>query len=190
MNQREKQILAVRNHILKDRKVLCTGNPDRYGTIASGIKTVWPETTFIHLSNGFDFNDIDAKPEKYSSLFRNHNTFINASYVNGIQVKLLKLCQKHMPVGDVFNIGSTHEYDGLGTEEYKQNKLELREISLALNTFRFQTCHVVLGGIDTGKKTTAEWMKPKKIAEILKWITLQESYKIPIIGIDQPKKPF
>ena len=49
-----------------------------------------------------------------------------------------------------FNIGTTHEYDGLGSDSYKKNKLELRDKSLELNSFRLQTCHIVMGGVDTG----------------------------------------
>ena len=99
------------------------------------------------------------------------------------------MCSKYMTIGDVFNIGSTHEYDGLGSENYKRNKIELREKSLELNSFRFQTCHIVMGGIDTGLPETADWIKPNKIAEVISWITKQK-FKIPIIGIDQPKQPW
>ena len=94
-----------------------------------------------------------------------------------------------MIVGDVFNIGTTHEYDDLGREEYKNNKLKLRKLSLDLNSFRIQTCHVIVGGINIGTSETVDWIKPKKIAEMIKWITEQD-VKIPIIGIDQPKQPW
>ena len=30
-----------------------------------------------------------------------------------------------MPIGEVYNIGSTNEYDGLGSETYKNNKIEV-----------------------------------------------------------------
>jgi len=190
LDKRQQQILEVRNQLMKNRKVLCTGNPNKKGTIASGVKEIWPDTTFIHLSNGFDLKDISSAEDKLKKLFKTHNTFINASYLGGMQIKLLELCHQHMPIGEVYNIGSTHEYDGLSPEEaYGHNKRQLREISLKLNTFRFQTTHIVMGGIDTGKSHTEGWIKPIKIAEMIKWVTEQD-IKIPIIGIDQPKQPW
>ena len=190
LDKRQQQILAVRNQVMKNRKVLCTGNPDRKGTIASAIKEIWPQTTFIHLSNGFDLKNISSIEDKLKKLFQTHNTFINASYLSGMQIKLLELCHQHMPRGEVYNIGSTNEYDGLSQNEaYGNNKRELRGISLKLNSFRFQTTHIVMGGIDTGKPETESWVKPIKIAEMIKWVTEQD-IKIPIIGIDQPKQPW
>ena len=189
LDKRQQQILAVRNQVMKNRKVLCTGNPDRKSTIASAVKEIWPEATFIHLSNGFDLKNISSVEDKLKKLFRTHNTFINASYLSGMQIKLLKLCHEHMLIGEVYNIGSTNEYDGLGPETYKNNKIELRETSLKLNSFRFQTTHIVMGGIDIGKPETESWVKPIKIVEMIKWVTKQD-IKIPIIGIDQPKQPW
>jgi|TARA_R110000822_G_scaffold127113_1_gene262368 hypothetical protein len=190
MDKKQKQILQVRNRVMQDRKVLCTGNPNRKGTIASGVREVWPNATFIHLSNGYDFWNLSEKEHEIQTLFKTHNTFINASYVNGVQTKLLDICSKNMIVGDAFNIGTTHEYDGLGSDSYKKNKLELRDKSLELNSFRLQTCHIVMGGVDTGIEESQNWVKPKKIAEMIKWVTEQDTIKIPIIGIDQPKQPW
>jgi hypothetical protein len=189
LDKRQQQILAVRNQVMQNRKVLCTGNPDREGTIASAVKKIWPETTFIHLSNGFDLKNISSVEDKLKKSFQTHNTFINASYLGGIQIKLLELCHQHMPIGEVYNIGSTNEYDGLGSETYKNNKIKLRQTSLKLNSFRFQTTHIVMGGIDTGKPKTESWVKPIKIVEMIKWVTEQD-VKIPIIGIDQRKQPW
>ena len=189
LDKRQQQILALRNHSMETRKVLCTGNPNREGTIASGVKEIWPDATFIHLSQGYDFLNLGDKRKEVEQLFKTHNTFINASYVKGVQTKLLEMCSKNMTVGDVFNIGSTHEYDNIGPEQYKEEKLALRKLSLELNSFRFQTCHIIMGGINTGTPENQDWIKPKKIAEMIKWITEQD-VKIPIIGIDQPKQPW
>ena len=189
LDKRQQQILAVRNHAMKTRKVLCTGNPDREDTIASGVREIWPDATFIHLSKGYDFLNLGDKQKDIEELFKQHNTFINASYVKGVQTKLLEMCNKNMIVGDVFNIGTTHEYDDLGHEEYKNNKLKLRKLSLDLNSFRIQTCHVIVGGINIGTSETVDWVKPKRIAEMIKWVTEQD-VKIPIIGIDQTKQPW
>ena len=189
MNQQQSNILNIRNKFMSQRKVLCTGNPDKSGTIASGIKELYPDATFIHLSKGYDFCNLGNKLQSLEKLFQSHNTFINASYVKGAQINLLDICYKNMKIGDVFNIGSTHEYDGLGSDSYRLNKLKLRENSLNFNSFRFQTCHIIVGGIDIGVAESREWIKPKQIAELINWITLQK-FKMPIISIDQPKQPW
>ena len=190
LDKRQQQILAVRNQVMKNRKILCTGNPDKKSTIASGVRDIWPNSTFIHLSNGFDLKDISSIEDKLKKLFQTHNTFINASYLDGMQIKLLELCHQYMPNGEVYNIGSTNQYDGLSQNEtYVNNKRELQKISLKLNSFRFQTTHIVMGGIDTGEPETEGWVKPLKIAEMIKWVTEQD-IKIPILGIDQPKQPW
>ena len=121
MDLKQQQILEARNKVMENRKVLCTGNPDKISTIASGIKQVWPNATFIHLSKGYDFYKLGENEDNLKMLFKTHNTFINASYVDGVQKSLLEMCSKYMTIGDVFNIGSTHEYDGLGSENYKRN---------------------------------------------------------------------
>ena len=91
LDKRQQQILEVRNQLMKNRKVLCTGNPNKKGTIASGVKEIWPDTTFIHLSNGFDLKDISSAEDKLKKLFKTHNTFINASYLGGMQIKVLEV---------------------------------------------------------------------------------------------------
>ena len=185
---KEEQILQARNNFMAAPKVLCTGNPDKSACIASGVKHLFPDATFIHRSNGYDLTNIDE--DMLKNLFESHNTFINASYISeNCQQELLKLCNKHMKIGNVFNIGSTHEYDNLGDDTYTQSKQALRKLSLELNSFRFQTCHIVLGGIRTDKKETKGWISPLEIAKLIKWTTTQR-YKVPIIGIDQPKQPW
>jgi hypothetical protein len=189
MEKKELNFLKVRNKLILQRKVLCTGNPNSSGTIASGIKEIYPNTTFIHLSKGYDFWNLGNNLQSLEKLFQSHNTFINASYVKGAQINLLDLCYKNMKFGDVFNIGSTHEYGNIGHETYKLNKLKLRERSLELDSFRFQTCHIIVGGIDDGSPTKKEQLKPIQIAELIKWITLQK-FKMPLVSIESPKQPW
>ena len=184
---REELIKKARDKFMSSRKIICTGDPNNPEHIAYGIKKVWPDTTFMHKSNGYD---LDTELEKIIEQLSKHNTFINASYINSeAQVKLLEMCAEAMPIGDVYNIGSSHEYDNLGPEEYKNAKLKLRDKSLSLNSFRFQTCHIIVGGIDRGREDTKGWIEPIEIAELIKWTTTLR-YKIPVIGIDQPKKPW
>ena len=40
-----------------------------------------------------------------------------------------------------------------------------------------------------GEEDTEGWIEPVEIAELIKW-TMTLRYNIPIIGIDQPKKPW
>ena len=51
----------LRELVMSNRMVLCTGNPDRQGSIASGIREVFPNTTFIHRSNGYDLTKVSIK---------------------------------------------------------------------------------------------------------------------------------
>ena len=138
------KLKEFRKKFMENRKVVCTGNPDRPYTIASGIKKIWPNTTFLSLSNGWDL--LTSTDNRLKEVFSKHNTFINASYIGPkIQSHLLELCNQSVNFCDVINIGSTHEYDEKGSKEYQDSKLDLREKSLKLNTFRFQTHNVILG---------------------------------------------
>ena len=166
----------LRELVMSNRMVLCTGNPDRQGSIASGIREVFPNTTFIHRSNGYDLTKVSIKDIKSK-----HNCFINTAYIeHGIQLKLLNDYFESVKIGEVFNIGSTHEYDNLSKDkDYAVNKIMLRNRSLELNNYRINSIHIVLG--EKNKIT------PIRVAKLIKWITEQEM-KFPIIGFDHPKQ--
>lgn len=179
----------LREKLMATRRVVCTGNPDNQSTLASGIKKIFPNTTFIHRSNGWDLSDQTTQAQqKLKDVFAQHNTFINASYIgHGVQSYLLQLCHQSVKYCDVFNFGSTHEYDGLGPAQYQQSKLDLRNNSLKLNSYRFQTYHIVLGGIKMqSRPETQDWLDISTICQIIPWI-LDQPFKIPLIAIDQPK---
>ena len=169
----------IRDIVMSKRYVLCTGNPDK-NTIASGIRQVFPNTTFIHKSNGYNLEDMSEQDIlQVKECMKKHNCFINASYISpNTQLTLLNLYFESVKMGEVFNVGSTHEYDNLGGEEYKKSKLTLRNRSLELNNYRINTTHVIVGTINL--------ITPVCIANIILWIT-QQDIKIPIIGIDQEK---
>lgn len=166
----------LRDIIMSQRMVLCTGNPDRSGSIASGIKTIFPNATFISTSKGYDLTHCCIK-----DIMAKHNCFINASYIApNIQSKLLEDYFDAVKIGEVFNIGSTHEYDGLSSHpEYVNSKQKLRDNSLRLNNYRINSTHIVLGEI---AKIT-----PLRVAKLIQWIT-QQQMKYPIIGFDYPKQ--
>ncbi len=166
----------LREIVMSQRMVLCTGNPDKIDSIASGVREVFPNTTFIHRSNGYDLTKVSVK-----DIMSKHNCFINAAYIeHGIQLRLLNDYFESVKMGEVFNIGSTHEYDNLSNDhKYVANKIELRNRSLELNNYRVNSTHIVLGEKNR--------ITPIRIAEFIKWITQQEM-KFPIIGFDHPKQ--
>lgn len=174
------------------RKVLCTGNPDNVDTLAHGFKKIFPSATFIHYSAGWDLTDrSESAQQKLKQLFAQHNTFINASYIAPYaQSFLLDICNQSVKFCDVFNIGSTHEYDGGGQLEYQQSKLDLRNKSLQLNSYRFQTHHIILGGISCSTRPeNADYLSIDDICNIVPWIT-QQPFKVPLICADHPKHPW
>lgn len=185
-------ISKLREVMMSNRKVICTGNPNDPSNLAHGIRKIFPEATFIHKSAGWDLTDTSFESqEKLKNVFKNHNTFINASFIAPyVQSRLLDLCQQSVKFCDVFNIGSTHEYDGLGNPEYQKSKLDLRNKSLSLNTFRFKTHHVIVGGINKfDSPQTKDWLAIDTICSIIPWIISQD-FEVPIICIDQPKQPW
>jgi len=169
-----------RKVIMSSEQVLCTGNPEK-NTIANGVKQVWPNATFIHKSNGYDLSTTSiATKEKLINNIKRHNIIINASYIDhNAQLNFLNLVNTELKYGHVFNIGSTHEYDNLGKDDYKESKIRLRERSLEVNNYRLNTTHLILGSI--------ELITPLKIAETIKWIVGQQ-IKFPIIALDQEKE--
>lgn len=177
-----KTLTDIRASVFSNRKVICTGNPNS-DTIASAVKKMYPTATFIHLSNGWDLTDT-SQDNKLAKLFTKHNTFINASYIAPyVQSRLLDICHSSVKFCDVFNIGSTHEYDELGTIEYKESKLDLRSKSLAYNTFRFKTHHIIIG------KIGSEYITLDRIIDTIKWISCQD-LEIPLMAIEYPKEPW
>lgn len=179
-------IAMIRKKVMQTRKIVCTGNPDNPNKLASRFKKLFPDATFIHLSNGWDLTDHSPTAQaRLKELFSKHNTFINASYIApGVQEFLLDMYNQSVKIGDVFNIGSTHEYDELGKPEYAKSKLELRDKSLRLNTYRFETHHIILGQI-----LGEEGLGVDRICSIVPWI-MEQSFKVPLICVDQPKVPW
>lgn len=196
MNNQQKLISSLRQKLMSDRKILCTGNPNNLQTLASGFKKIFPNITFIHRTAGWDLTDQSVEfQEKLKTLFATHNTFINASYIGpGVQSRLLEICNQSVKHCDVFNIGSTHEYDGLGKAEYQQSKIDLQNKSLNLNTYRFQTHHIMLGQFTksatlSNESTVQNIIDIETICNVIPWI-FQQPFRVPLICIDQHKAPW
>lgn len=181
-----------RHKFFKTRRVVCTGNPNKPFTIAESVKKIYPDATFLHRSCGYDLSNLNAETcEVLTKVFKNHNTFINASYIGaGVQSALLNLCNQSTKICDVFNIGSTNEYDGLGNSIYAKSKIELQNQSLRLNSYRFKTCHLVVGSIKKSPENQNQnCIEPDEICSLIQWV-MQQRYHVPIVSIDQPKEPW
>ena len=185
----KKMLENLRNKFMANQKIICTGNPNKPFTLASGFKKLFPNATFIHSESGWNLTDRSpAAEEKLKTAFASHNIFINASYIGPyVQSYLLEICHQSVKYCTVFNIGSTNEYDNLGSLEYQNSKLDLRNKSLQLDTYRFQTHHIILGAIETS--TTENHIEISTICQMIPWI-LDQKFKIPLIAINQPREPW
>lgn len=174
---------------MENLKILCTGNPNDF-TIARFVKEEFPNTVFVSRSNGFDLNVADSVNEH---LFRNKikdfDIFINSSWVDGNQTKLLEIVKQewvNKKVAYVINIGSNAEFDGdnFFDKNYSSKKLALRESSLALNTKNFRTTHIILGGLHLSTETIDDHkLKLIDVVQTIKWI-LNCHFRIPLISIE------
>ena len=185
----QEQLIELRKKFMANRQVLCTGNPNRPFTIAHGIRKLYPNATFLYKSNGWDLTDPTLEL-KIKEQFSKHNMFINASYIEcGIQYKLLELCNQSVKSCDVINIGSTHEYDKLGSLEYQTSKLNLKNLSLTLNTARFKTCHLILGHLKISDDAHNRQIEIDTVCNMIPWL-FNQSFEIPIMAIDSKKLPW
>jgi hypothetical protein len=192
MEENGHPIAVLRKKFMSDRRVVCTGNPDRPFTLASGFRKLFPDAVFLCRATGWDFQSFDEEQQQaLKKIFGKCNTFLNCSYIApGVQSKLLEICNQSMKFCDVVNIGSTHEFDNLGQESYRLSKLELRNQSLKYNTFRFKTCHLILGGIkNNDSEEKKQWLDIDLICKSTVEIW-NRSYHIPMMVIDQYKEPW
>ena len=170
---------------MNNYKILCTGNPNKPG-IAKSVFECFPNTTFLHLSNGYDLTSLDGQ-NKFKSIIKNYNVFINVSQLkDNSQEKLLKISHEEGMIGHVFNIGSIAEYKRWEwyNSAYTEEKRRLREASLDLCTQHFKTTHIVAGGFQDSTSTDPFRMDPIKIVQIIEFI-LDLDINIPIIGIEK-----
>ena len=192
MNAQQIKLAQLREKLMSNRKVICTGNPYDPSTLASGFIKIFPNATFVHRSAGWDLTDQSTEARtKLKELFSQHNTFINSSYIAlHVQSYLLEVCNQSVKFCDVFNIGSTHEYDNLGRADYTQSKLALRDKSLQLNNYRFRTHHVMIGKVkQVSNPESGNSLDIPVICNIIPWI-IQQSFNVPLICVDQSKSPW
>jgi len=168
-----------------NHKILCTGNPNK-GTLAKGIREVFPDADFVHLSNGYDFTT-QAGLDKFREKIKDYNLFINASRINlGVQLSLLKITREEWLAGHVFNIGSVLEYEHFSWFDPKvtEDKLILRAASIDMCSEKFKTTHIIMGGCKDESPNKDVKMDPASVAKIIQWIANAPNIHIPIIGIE------
>lgn len=170
-------------------KILCTGNPYNF-TIAHFVKEAFPDTTFISRSNGYNLDMTDDVNEQlFRKKIQDFNVFINSSWINGNQQKLLEIVQQEWLNKKncfVINIGSNAEFDGENffDKNYSQKKLELREYSLSVNTKDFRTTHIILGGLQDSIDTHDDYkLRLNDVVSIIEWI-LSCNVRIPLISVE------
>lgn len=183
------RLRELRKMVMREPRILCTGNPDKEYTIAAGVRSVFPSADFISLSSGYDLiNDLESFRRK----IKDYNIFINASRLgNGAQLQLLNAAAEEWKYGHVINIGSSSEnhLETYPDRQYAEHKLALRKRSLELNTYRFRTTHIVLGGLRDNTVERSGWLDSQQVAEAIRWI-LNSDFTVPIIGVEPEKDPW
>jgi len=163
-------------------KILCTGNPK--GGIAQSLQAVYPNTTFISRSNGYDLTTTEGI-NKFKELVLEYDVFINHSQLVGdLQRELLKTVREIWSKGHVINIGSVLEFpkwewiEPVSAEE----KRHLRDLSLELSSEYFKTTHLILGGLQSCNGDPLR-IHTDRVAETIKWILENENH-IPLMYVD------
>jgi len=164
-------------------KILCTGNPK--DGIACSLKAIYPDTTFISRSNGYDLTT-PAGLNKFKSLLPDYDIFINHSQLQGnLQSQLLTLVSKAWTHGQVVNIGSVLEFKKWEFIEptAAEEKRKLRDLSLELSSEHFKTTHLIVGGLQSYNNDPLR-IHTDCVAETIKWI-LENRNHIPLLYVDR-----
>lgn len=174
----------LRQRLVSQQNILCTGNPADEFTIASGIQKVFPHANFISRSNGWD---LSGDLTEFKQLIQKYTVFINASRIeNGCQLRLLNAAAESLKYGHLVSIGSCTEYLTQQTD-YSRAKLALQQRSLELYSYRLRTTHIVLGGLQD--LNHPDWLPAETLANTIKWV-LEQPFDIPIIGVEPEKDPW
>jgi hypothetical protein len=163
-------------------KILCTGNPSK--GIAQSIHKLYPDTTFLSRSNGYDLTTQDGI-DKFKSMLPDYDVFINHSQLTGqTQRDLLTYASEAWSEGYVINIGSVIEFKRWEWLEptAAEEKRQLRELSLELSSQHFKTTHLIVGGLQSCNEDPLR-IHTDRVAETIKWILENENH-IPLIYVD------
>lgn len=181
--------------MINNFKILSTGNIHN-GGICLALSKVFPDIEFVSRTNGFDLSKEEGI-KKFKSIITNYNVFINHSQIAldnkgnkliGAQENLLNIAREAWTVGHVITIGSILEFaqwdflDPVVGEEKRQ----LRERSLELNSEKFKTTHLIVSGFDRHYPLEENEIKinPDKIAQTIKFI-LESELDFPLLYVDK-----
>jgi hypothetical protein len=145
-----------------NKRIICSGNPDGHPddhdwqhTVAHGVREFFPDTKFVHRSNGYDLRLWDdQRRESFVNLIKNSTVFINASKICQLgQLNLLNLTydtviKNNIKDYTVINIGSTAEFDPAKFEMYSIEKNALKERSRQLADKGFRSSHITIGNLN------------------------------------------
>jgi hypothetical protein len=164
-------------------RIICTGNPT--AGIARSIQKIYPDTTFISRSNGYDLTTAEGV-DKFKDIISNFDVFINHAQLQGttIQRDLLQYTKDLWIEGYVINIGSVIEFkrwEWLDPAAAKE-KRQLRDLSLELSSEHFKTTHLIVGGLQSSNRDPLR-IHTDRVAETIKWILENENH-IPLIYVD------
>ena len=164
-------------------KILCTGNPTV--GIAQSLQRLYPETTFISRTNGYDLLTPEGL-DKFKSILPDFNVFINHSQLEGTaQIILLDLVKECWTSGHIINIGSVIEFDKWSWIDptAAEEKRKLRDRSLELSTEFFKTTHLLVGGLQSCDSDPLR-MHTDSVADTIQWI-LENKIHIPLMYVDR-----
>ena len=173
-----------------NKKILCTGDPNKTSTLAHAVKKLFPNAEFLHRSMG-----VDLTTEEGLSVFKetvaDFDVFINSSYIGpGVQERLLRITKELWTEGYVFNIGSVAEYQSADVNcmdrTYIDSKISLRNTSMALGWYDFKTTHLLIGGFKDITDPADPRMDPLRIVEIIDWIMNSNEFWISSISVLGP----
>lgn len=164
-------------------RILCTGNPTR--GITYQLSTILPDIDFISRSNGYDLTTIEGI-DKFKEIISNYNIFINHSQlIPGVQCELLTIAHESWDYGQVINIGSIlelEEWAWYDTETHI-DKNKLKKLSINLNSERFKSTHLTVGGLAKDNTNDNQRLSSLQVANVIKYI-IDSNIHIPLMQIE------
>jgi hypothetical protein len=165
-------------------KILCTGNLSK--TIPYSLSKLFPDIDFISRSNGYDLDTSEGRIQ-FKNIIIDYDVFINHSELPGDgQCELLHIAHDVCTNIKVINIGTVLELEEWAW--YNPNthivKNKLKKLSLSLNSEKFKTTHLIIGGlasIESG--VDHQRLNGMQVAEVIKYI-IDSPINIPLMHIE------
>jgi len=165
-------------------KILCTGNI--YKTIPYNLSKLFSNIDFISRSNGYNLDTIEGRTQ-FKNIIVNYDVFINHSELpDDGQYELLSIVHEVCKTIKVINIGSVLELEEWAWYNPQTHivKNKLKKLSLSLNSEKFKTTHLILGGlVSLDSKYDHQRLNGMQVAEVIKYI-IDSPINIPLIHIE------